>query len=208
MKLALSGYAGVGKSSLIEKVRSKYENIMIFPESAREVNETKDFFSLSDKNNDFFQKSVMDNEIIKITLAHENKIENAIFDRTIIDNFTFAELYYGKNRVNFDKFDKFINNFKEKHEIEYIYDSIILIKSTRDKNYINNVILKDDFRKKTTSENANNFILKAQEWEDNYLNLYSKMKISKNLKIVEHFIENKYFDDEMDDILKYSFLNI
>lgn len=208
MKLALSGYAGVGKSSLIEKVRSNYDSVFIFPESAREVNETKDFFSLNDSNNDFFQKSVMDNEIIKITLAHENRVKNAIFDRTIIDNFTFAELYYGKNRVNFESFNKFINKFKEKHEIDYIYDLTVLIKSTRDKHYINNVILKDDFRKKTTSENANSFILKAHEWENNYLDLYSKLKISRNLKIIDHFVENKYFDDEIEHVLKYSFLNI
>lgn len=44
--------------------------------------------------------------MMKITFAHLNRIENALFDRTIIDNFVFAELFYGENRVNFKEFEK------------------------------------------------------------------------------------------------------
>lgn len=55
MKLALSGYAGVGKSSLLKTIHNNYKNVMIFPESAREVNLAKDFFHIDDKDNDFFQ---------------------------------------------------------------------------------------------------------------------------------------------------------
>lgn len=205
MKLALSGYAGVGKSSLIEKCKKKYQDLIIFPESAREINETKDFFSLNDPDNDFFQKSIMDSEIIKINIAHLNKIRNVIFDRTIIDNMTFAELDYGNGRVNFDSFAQFVENFKQIHEVEYIYDSILFIKSTRDKSYINNVILKDEFRKLTTSGNANNFLEKAISWENRYLELYEYLNISKEIKIVEHFVENANFDNEVDIILDNAF---
>lgn len=55
MKLALSGYAGVGKSSLIKNAHKKYKNVFIFPESAREVNSTKNLFVIEDKENDFFK---------------------------------------------------------------------------------------------------------------------------------------------------------
>lgn len=205
MKLALSGYAGVGKSSLIKHAHKKYKNVFIFPESAREVNSTKNLFVIEDKENDFFQKSIMDNEMMKITFAHLNRIENALFDRTIIDNFVFAELFYGDNRVNFKEFEKIINEVKDTYEIDYVYDSIVLINSTRDEKYIRDVILKDEFRKSTTSPDVKEFIKKATNWEKKYIEIYNQLKLSKELIFIDHFNENNKFNDETNAILKKSF---
>jgi len=56
MKLVLSGFAGVGKSTVIEYVRENHPHVFISPESAREVNYTKDFFSINDPDFEFFSK--------------------------------------------------------------------------------------------------------------------------------------------------------
>lgn len=205
MKLALSGYAGVGKSSLLKTIHNNYKNVMIFPESAREVNLAKDFFHIDDKDNDFFQKSIMDNEIMKLNLAHLNKIEDAVFDRTIIDNFVFAELFYGPSRINYEAFEKFINDFKAMYNTDYIYDRIILISAAKNEEYIRKIILKDEFRKSTTSNNAKGFIEKSLKWHEKYLEIYQKLNISKEIHLINHFTENKHFDQEMRYILDLSF---
>lgn len=104
MQLVLSGFAGVGKSSIIDLTHKNYKNVFICPESAREVNYTKEFYKLTDDNaNEFFQKSVMDNEIMKIMITRLNGIQNVIYDRCILDNFAFAEIFYGSNRVDYKK---------------------------------------------------------------------------------------------------------
>lgn len=205
MKLALSGYAGVGKSSLIKIVQKDFKNVVVFPESAREVNMTKDFFTIDDKNNDFFQKSIMDNEIMKINVAHLNNMKNTIFDRTIIDNFVFAELFYGKDRISYEAFHDFIEEFKKTYNTAYLYDRIVLIGATQNEDYVRRVILKDEFRKSTTSNNARDFVMQSLKWHDRYIEIYNKLKISKEIHYISHFTENKHFDQEMRHILDLSF---
>ena len=112
MKFVVSGFAGVGKSTIVEMTHAHYKNVFICPESAREVNYTKDFYKLEhDINNEFFQKSVMDNEIMKIMLTHLNKLNNVLYDRCIIDNFSFANIFYGKDRVDYKLFNNFVNKY-------------------------------------------------------------------------------------------------
>jgi deoxyadenosine/deoxycytidine kinase len=205
MKLALSGYAGVGKSSLLTIIQNEYKDVIIFPESAREVNLTKDFFSINDVHNDFFQKSIMDNEIMKLNIAHLNNMKNTVFDRTIIDNFVFAELFYGKDRINYQAFKDFVEKFKEAYKIDYIYDRVVLIGATKDEDYVKKVILKDEFRKSTTSDNARNFITQSIIWHERYMEIYDRLKISKEIDYISHFTENQNFNQEMRYILDFSF---
>lgn len=208
MKLALSGFAGGGKSSIIDKVKENYKNIFIFPESAREVNYTKDFYIIkNDKENEFFQKSVMDNEIMKILLANINNIENAIFDRSIIDNFAFAEIFYGKERVNYVKFNEFIYSTCQKYKKEFLYDKIIFIKSTENEDFIRNNILNDEFRKDTTSHNVKEFIKKSKEWENIYLKIFNENNnIAKDIIIINHFIDDNEYNNNVKIILDDCFL--
>lgn len=208
MKLALSGFAGGGKSSIIDKVKENYKNVFIFPESAREVNYTKDFYIIkNDKENEFFQKSVMDNEIMKILLSNINNIENAIFDRSIIDNFAFAEIFYGSDRVNYIKFNEFINYTCEKYNKEFLYDKIIFIRSTENEDFIRNNILNDEFRKDTTSHNVKEFIKKSKEWENIYLKIFNENnKIAKDIFIINHFIDDIEYNNKVKIILDDCFL--
>lgn len=207
MQLVLSGFAGVGKSSIIDLTHKNYKNVFICPESAREVNYTKEFYKLTDDNaNEFFQKSVMDNEIMKIMITRLNGIQNVIYDRCILDNFAFAEIFYGSNRVDYKKFKQFIDETREKFNIKYLYDYIFFIHSTKNEDFIANNILNDSFRKDTTSHNVKEFIKKSQEWEDIYFELYSKIDgISKVIYKIDHFADNPKYDFEVKRLLDSAF---
>lgn len=207
MQLVLSGFAGVGKSSIIELTHKNYKNVFICPESAREVNYTKDFYKLHSENtHEFFQKSVMDNEIMKIMMTRLNNVENVIYDRCILDNFSFAEIFYGNDRVDYKQFIRFINETKEKFEIDYLYDYIFFIHSTDNEDFIAKNILNDSFRKETTSHDVKEFIKKSKEWENIYLELYSKIDgISKVIHKVNHFADNPQYDNEVKKLLDSAF---
>lgn len=206
MKMAISGYAGVGKSSIIENVSFYNKDIIIFPESAREVNHTMNFYEIADVDGNFFQKSVMDNEIMKINIAYANSLKYALFDRSIIDNFSFAELYYGNNKVNYKLFQAFIDEFRRKYSIDYIYDSLLFIRSTENKEFVEEVLLKDVFRKSTSSQEAESFIEKAKIWEEIYFGIVEKISgIYKEVNVVEHFTHNEKFQNDVNKILLNNF---
>lgn len=206
MKIVLSGYAGVGKSTILKKVKKSFPNVFIINESAREVEASKDFYKINDPNNIFFQKSILDNEIMKILLIFENKIEDVLFDRSIIDNLTFASLFYDKENINFRKIQIFIDDIRFQNKIDYLYDKTVFIKSTKDENFVENFILNDPFRKKTTHEESKMFIKSAEYWEEEYFNILNKFSgISQDFKSITHFNDNINFNNEIDFLLDKTF---
>lgn len=209
MKLVLSGFAGVGKSSILDVAQENYKGLFVFPESAREVNYTKDFYILKDDiNNEFFQKSVMDNEIMKVMISFKNKLNNVLYDRCIIDNFSFAEIFYGIDRVDYVKFQDFVNEMCDRYETDVLYDNILFIHATKNEDFIINNVLNDQFRKDTTSHDVKEFIKKSKEWEKIYINILDKIKgVSDNIIFVDHFTENSDYDEIITNILDKSFKN-
>jgi hypothetical protein len=209
MKFVLSGFAGVGKSSILDFTQIHHKNVFLCPESAREVNYTKEFYKLeNDETNEFFQKSVMDNEIMKIMITHLNSLDNVLYDRCIIDNFSFAELFYGSHKVDYRKFKLFVQETLDRFKIDSIYDSILFIRSTENEDFVLNNILNDPFRKETTSEFVKDFINKSKEWETIYFDIYNEINgISKNIHIIDHFIDNPNYDDEVKKLLDSAFKN-
>lgn len=209
MKLVLSGFAGVGKSRILDVVKENYKDVFIFPESAREVNYTKDFFIIkNDIDGEFFQKSVMDNEIMKVIISHINKVDKAIFDRSIIDNLAFASLFYGNDRVQYEKFNNFVAETCDKYETETLYDSILFIHSTDNEDFIKHNILNDDFRKETTSHDVKDFVKKSKIWEEVYFEIFDKNeKIAKNIVSIDHFIDDYKYNSRVNSVLDYYFKN-
>ncbi len=204
MKLALSGYAGCGKSTIVNRVSQEYPYVTMFPESAREVNIAKGFYDIND-NGDFFQKSVMDNEVMKVSVAHMNKMEHAVFDRTIIDNFTFGHLYYSKNRVNYPELKAFFDSFYKRFNTSCVYDIILFIKITQDENYIEKFILNDQFRRDTTAAKVKDWIRLGKVWETMYFECLEKMKIAKEVIVIDHFVENENYNRQVKDVLEKAF---
>ena len=207
MRLVLSGFAGVGKSTLVKKVNECYPNVFICPESAREVNWSNDFFTITDPNLEFFQKSVMDNEIMKLSLTHLNKIERVIYDRGIVDNLAFAEIFYGGHKINYNKIQCFVDELLDKYKINSLYDKIIFIKSSHDEEFIEDFILKDEFRKSKSADNARDFIKNSIIWEEVFFKIIDKLNnVCNDVVIFEHFTEDELFHENINKIFDDSFL--
>lgn len=203
MKVVLSGFAGVGKSTIIEYIKKNHSSIFISPESAREVNYTKDFFKIEDLNSEFFQKSVMDNEIMKIVLSHLNSINNIVYDRCLIDNLAFAEIFYGKDRVNYEKVVDFVNYIREEYSVNNLYDLIVFIKSTHNYDFVKKNILNDSFRRATTAETPEEFIKKSIYWENLYFDILKRVPhITANCIILDHYSENSNYEKNLEMIIK------
>ena len=199
MRIALSGFAGVGKSTLIDYTAKKYPNVFISPESAREVAETQDYFQMTDEEGSVFQKSVMDNELTKINLLLINNIKHALMDRSVIDNLAFAILFFGKDRVNYNKVSDHLNQLCEKYSINHIYDETILIRISTNKDFINEHVLCDPLRRKTITDDAENFIHRGIAWEESFLEIHHKLPmVSKDVRIIEHFTSNSKFMEDFD----------
>lgn len=206
MKLVLSGYAGVGKSTILKNLKTDKPNVFIIPESAREVELSKDFYNIDDPKNIFFQKSILDNEIMKILLVFENNIKDVLFDRSIVDNLTFASIYYNEENINYIKIQKFIDDLRFKYNLDYIYDQKIFIKSTKDEYFIENNILNDPFRKKTTTPIASEFILNAENWEINYFKILNKFSgLYNKISLLDHFNDDPLFKEKINKIINKSF---
>lgn len=204
MKIALSGFAGVGKSSVINKIKNENKSYIITPESAREVKKTENYLFLNDIDKKIFQKSIMDNEFVKINMMLENNFKNIIFDRSIIDNFVFAEYAFGQKNINYKKVQKHIDELRKKYNIDYIYDKNILIKITRNEEFIRK-ILEDKLRRETTSIYVEDFIKKGILWEKRYIELIRSIKgITETFTILEHFEDNKNFYYFFEKLLKNS----
>lgn len=202
MKIALSGYAGVGKSTLTEYTQRNHPEYFIATESAREVNETESYFDYKDNTGRFFQKSIMDNEFVKINMILLNNVENVVYDRSIIDNLTFAELSYGREAVNYKAIQEHIDRLRDKYKVDYIYDKSVLIKISRDENFLKE-ILKDNLRKSTTAPDIEGFIRNGQAWEKRYIDILNKLDgVSKSFDVIEHFSKNKAFKSYFENILK------
>lgn len=202
MKIALSGYAGVGKSTLTEHTRKINKDYFIATESAREVMETESYFDYIDNTGRFFQKSIMDNEFVKINMMLLNNIDNVVFDRSIVDNLAFAELSYGVDAINYKEIQSHIDRLRKKYSIDYIYDKNILIKTSKDKNFIEQ-ILQDDLRKRTTSSDINLFMSNAEKWEKRYIQILNKLDgITKSFDIIEHFSKNDNFLNYFENLIK------
>jgi hypothetical protein len=150
----------------------------------------------------------MDNELMKIMLTHLNAIPNVIYDRSLIDNLAFAEIFYGKDRINYKKVQEFINKVLEDYNVESIYDTILFIKSTKNVDFVNKFILNDPFRRATTAENAEDFIKKSNYWEGLYFEILEKLTgISNSVITLEHFSETEDYESELDKIFEYHFNN-
>jgi deoxyadenosine/deoxycytidine kinase len=202
MKIALSGYAGVGKSSLTEHAKNNNKEYFIATESAREVHETESYFDYKDNSGRFFQKSIMDNEFVKIKMVLLNEIKDAVFDRSIIDNLVFAELTYGEKSINYSAIQSHIDKLRKEYDVDYIYDKSVLIKISRDHDFLKN-ILQDDLRRSTTSSDIDNFILQGQNWEKRYIKILNKLEgVTKSFDIIEHFTKNENFIPYFKNILK------
>ena len=145
MKTGISGAVGIGKTSFIESLDASI--FLKVEEAARQVNAM-----YPDKNNEELRELVFHHQFsVEEVVDKINEDLIAIFDRTIIDNIVFMELFAGKeiakSRKNVVK-TAYLRGFK-KYGALYYFD----YGSENDPQLLKRM-LSDPFRKKTLGEFA------------------------------------------------------
>ena len=140
MKTGISGAVGIGKTSFIESLDGSI--FLKVEEAARQVNAM-----YPDKDNKELRELIFHHQFsVEEVVNKINEDLIAIFDRTIIDNIVFMELFAGKelaeSRKNVVK-TAYLRGFK-KYDALYYLDYGHIIDDALFKR-----MLSDDFRKKT-----------------------------------------------------------
>ena len=145
MKTGISGAVGIGKTAFIDSLDGSI--FLKVEEAARQVNAM-----YPDKDNEELRELIFHHQFsVEEVVNKINEDLIAIFDRTIIDNIVFMELFAGKelaeSRKNFVK-TAYLRGFKKYDALYYLdYGSendLQLLKR----------MLSDPFRKKTLGEFA------------------------------------------------------
>ena len=145
MKTGISGAVGIGKTAFIDSLDGSI--FLKVEEAARQVNAM-----YPDKDNEELRELIFHHQFsVEEVVNKINEDLIAIFDRTIIDNIVFMELFAGKelaeSRKNFLK-TAYLRGFK-KYDALYYFD----YGSENDLQLLKRM-LSDPFRKKTLGEFA------------------------------------------------------
>ena len=145
MKTGISGAVGIGKTAFIDSLDGSI--FLKVEEAARQVNAM-----YPDKDNEELRELIFHHQFsVEEVVNKINEDLIAIFDRTIIDNIVFMELFAGKelaeSRKNFVK-TAYLRGFK-KYDALYYFD----YGSENDPQLLKRM-LSDPFRKKTLGEFA------------------------------------------------------
>ena len=147
MKTGISGAVGIGKTSFIESLDGSI--FLKVEEAARQVNAM-----YPDKNNEELRELIFHHQFSVeevVGRINEDLIAIAIFDRTVIDNIVFMELFAGREIAEGKKkFIKtaYLRGFKK-------YDALYYLDYGQDYDFeMLKIILSDPFRKMTLGKFA------------------------------------------------------
>lgn len=197
----LSGFEGVGKSTIIQHFQSKL-NFFVIPETARLIMPLESTV-LEDSKDDLSYKSFISYLTnIHFLLSNDMKI-NCMSDRNIIDSLTYLALYSKNQKICIDKLGDFIEDFLSKYDREYLYDHSILILHPKDEDYIEKCILSDPERR--YGENVKKYQHDAKIWEEIYTDIAENLKsrgMFKKLHTLKAYPENKNIIQEVEMLTK------
>lgn len=192
MKIALSGFEGVGKSYLTEQMGE--HGFFKVKESARSLIALKNI-GFQDRN--MLSMTALTNNLKAIDMVCDNQIEKAVFDRSILDDFVYLYLYQGQD-LSKNLFQKIIDDCNSRNKTTTVYDKIVLLKHSIDDNYIQNSILSDKDR--IYGQSIKQYKKASEIWEYNFFENYKEFKgLSKEINIVQCYPENK---SAFNDIIK------
>lgn len=186
----LSGYEGVGKSTIIKHFKEA-EKYTVIPETARLIIPLESTV-LKDSKDDLSFKSFI-SYLTNVHFMLENNLSlNVISDRNLIDSLTYLELYSKEQKIDLVETGDFIERFVEEHNRETLYDQVVLIKHPSDDDYIQNNILSDSERK--YGKNVSQYKADAAIWEDIYLKIQDYLmtrKLAKQTHTILAYPENR-----------------
>jgi GTPase SAR1 family protein len=147
MKIGLIGMSGTGKTTFLNDIQS---NIIKLPEVARNfLGQSKMF---SEGGYDLNVQSICVANWHNIYIMNTNPELNFIVDRTILDDFALMNLYF-KKTLDISIIQENIDLINTKNGTEFLYDNLIIIKNSTDRDFIENKILKDEQRKNSKEYN-------------------------------------------------------
>lgn len=155
MRISLSGFEGVGKSTLINKISN---NVFKVQEPARFLIDFKETINI-DKNDISYSALLINFNNYENILS--NNIKNVIFDRNILDDIVYL-IKYNNSSIDLKLIDNKLNHLLDKYNEEFLFDKIYFLMNTEEHSFIANKILSDPARKycKTPEE----YIQDADEW--------------------------------------------
>lgn len=185
----LSGYEGVGKSTIINHFKDNI-GYAVIPETARLIMPLENTV-LKDSRDDLSYKSFI-SYLTNMHFMLSNDLNlNVVSDRNLIDSLTYLELYSKDQRIDLGETGDFIEKFLDTYNRDYLYDTTILIKHPTDDEYIEKFILSDPERK--YGLNVEQYKKDAQTWEDIYVKISDVLisrRLSKKLEIIESYPTN------------------
>jgi predicted ATPase len=183
MKIALSGFEGVGKSYLTEKMNE--HGFFKIRESARSLIALKNL-GFEDRN--MLSMTALTNNLKAIDMVCDNKIEKAVFDRSVLDDFIYLNLYQGQS-LSKELFQKIIDDCNSKNETTTIYDKIVLLKHSKNDDYIKTSVLSDEDR--IYGQSIEQYKKVSEIWEYNFFENFKEFKgLSRKMKVVQCYPEN------------------
>lgn len=178
MKIALSGFEGVGKTYLTEEFQKS--GFFKVKESARSLIHLKSI-GVMDKNE--FSMSALPNNLKSLEIVFDKDIDHVVFDGSILDDLIYLD-------ISSNIIQNIIDDFNDKNNINYIYDKIVLLQHSKDDLHIKDNILsnKDEIYNKAVEQ----YKEESQIWEEKFLEMYGKVKgLAKKIKLINSYPENK-----------------
>lgn len=186
----LSGYEGVGKSTVINHCQKK-ENFVVIPETARLIMPLENSV-LEDSRDDLSYKSFI-SYLTNIHFMLSNNMNlKVVSDRNLVDSLTYLKLYSKEQQIDIVKTGNFIEDFLEQYQRDTFYDHVILIEHPKNDLFIEQNILSDKERK--YGKNVQQYKRDALIWENIYLELVEYLMtrhLAKSFHIVKSYAENK-----------------
>lgn len=182
--LTLSGFEGVGKSTLVDML-SDYSGDLNYTESARYFLPLED--NLLKISKDVISLKCLLSDLNILRFFMENKIENVIFDRNLIDALCYLEIYYPHLKWDYQLLEDHLNELCESHNMKHIHKSSVLITHPTKDAHIQSII-SDPLRK--YNSNVQEYRDGARRWEDKFFELNDKLEmICENFMVISAYPE-------------------
>lgn len=196
----LSGYEGVGKSTIIRHYQ-KNNDFVVIPETARLIMPLESTV-LKDSRDDLSYKSFISYLTNMHFMLSNNMSLNVISDRNLVDSLTYLRLYSKEQDINLIETGDFIERFLEEYDRETLYDQTILIKHPTDDEYILKNILSDPERR--YGKDVEQYKKDSKYWEEIYIGIADYLNgrgLSKGFHILDSYPMNQDIIQNTKDII-------
>ena len=119
----------------------------------------------------------------------ENKVNNIIFDRNLIDALCYLDMYYPHLKWDINLLSDHLNELCEQNNIKYIHKTSVLITHPTKEEHIKKII-EDPIRKYNSS--VKSYMEDAKKWEEKFLDYNDKLEmICENFMVIGAYPEEK-----------------